>query len=118
MALPYTILLVDDDDALLDILGTVLREPGYTVVTARDGYEAVRILAERQIDLMLTDVIMPGLDGQQLAEQARVMRPHLHIIYLTGFNTTREPVSGSRVVAKPIRPAELLQIVRQQLTAA
>lgn len=60
----------------------------YTVLTASTGYEALRVLVERWLDLLITDVVMPGISGFELARQAKLMRPHLHVIYLslgTGF---------------------------------
>jgi CheY-like chemotaxis protein len=76
----YTVLVADDDPSVLEVVAKILREPGYAVLTAHDGYEAIRILADWHIDLMLADIRMPGLDGMQLALQAKVMRPYLHII--------------------------------------
>jgi CheY-like chemotaxis protein len=82
----YTVLVCNDDAEMLEVVSAILREPGYTVVTARDGYDAIGILADRHIDLLLTDVRMPGLDGMQLAKQAKVMRPNLRIVYISGFS--------------------------------
>src|SRR5690348_4504896 len=85
MARMYTILITDDDPDVLSVMAAILRAPGYTVLTAPDGYEAIRVLADRHVDLLLTDLRMPGLDGQQLVIQAKVMRPSLHVVYMTGF---------------------------------
>lgn len=111
-----TILVVDDDESLLQIVGAVLEEPGYTVLTATNGYEAIRLLVERHVDLMLTDIKMPGLDGRELAEQARLLRPQLQVIYISG--AAQPPgVSHGRMIEKPVRPAELVRIIREQLSA-
>jgi len=111
----YTILVADDDSAVLTVVAAILTEPGYTVLTAQDGYEAIRILAERHVDLMLTDIKMPGLDGVQLGVQAKVMRPHLHVIYLTGYPSETQHARGP-VVIKPIRAADLISVIRKELT--
>jgi CheY-like chemotaxis protein len=114
----YTVLVVDDDPLVLDVIAKVLAEPGYVVVTARDGYEAIRTLADRQIDLMITDIMMPGLDGVQLGIQAKLMRPRLHIIYVTGFAEAAKKAQYGKVVEKPVRAAELIKIVRNEMSAA
>ncbi|HWG79112.1 MAG TPA: response regulator [Stellaceae bacterium] len=112
----YTILIADDDPLLLDMMAKVLAEPGYSVLTASDGFEAVRLLADRHIDLMIADINMPGLDGLQLGLQAKVMRPNLHILFMSG----RRPSGGvlpnfGKLIEKPIRAASLIQAVRGEL---
>jgi CheY-like chemotaxis protein len=118
MPLPLkTILVADDDPELQHILWSVLSEPGYTVLVASDGYEALRILVERHVDLLLTDLKMPGIDGFELARQARLMRPNLHVIYLSGHSAdicSSGPIYG-RLVEKPVRPAELLSVVGREI---
>lgn len=118
MAYSYTVLVADDDSTVLDVIARILREPGYTVVTARDGYEAIRILAERHVDLMIADIKMPGLDGAELASQAKLMRPRLHIIYITGFLDARPKARSDLVVEKPIRAAALIETIRKTMSAA
>lgn len=114
----YTTLIVDDDPLVLETVANVLAQPGYAVVTACDGYEAIRILADRHIDLMIADVKMPGLDGTELGMQAKLMRPRLHIIYLTAFADSAQKARHGRVLKKPIRAADLVKIVEQELSAA
>ena len=113
----YTILLADDDPALLELVATVLTDKGFTVLTARDGYEAIRILSDRHIDMMIADLMMGGLTGKELAAQARVMRPKLRIIYMTGYGFSEEIARHGRVVAKPIRAAELIRIIKEEMSA-
>ena len=117
MVRPYTILVADDDPSLLDVLAMILREPGYTVLTAGDAYEAIRVLADRHVDLMVADVRMPGLTGPELSLQAKVMRPKLHLIFITGYAVSPETAQQGRVIPKPIRSAALLKIVEQELSA-
>jgi CheY-like chemotaxis protein len=113
----HTILVVDDDPQVLAVVPAILRQPGYTVLSASDGYEAIRILADRHIDLLVTDVRMPGLSGAELATQAKLMRPTLHVIFITGFADAAGKVRG-RVLEKPIRAADLIQTVKKEMTAA
>jgi CheY-like chemotaxis protein len=120
MARMYTILVVDDEPDFLDLVAKILAEPGYTVVTAKAGYEALRILAERPIDLLIADIRMPGINGFQLAAQAKLMRPSVHVIYLTGFYSEAEETTWPRfgaLLEKPVRPATLLRAIDREMTA-
>lgn len=110
-----TILFVDDDPHMLEVAENILAEPGYTLLTAPDGYEAARIIAGRHIDLMVADVRLPGISGHELARQAKLMRPNLHVIFITGF---ANGVSEGPVFQKPLRAAELLKAVRQAMSSA
>lgn len=116
-----TILYVDDDPDLRDVIATILAEGGYSVITASDGYEAVRLLADQSVDLLITDVRMPGISGFDLARQAKLMRPNLHVIYISGYNADvargAGPIYGV-VLQKPIRTSDLIQEVGQQLSSA
>jgi CheY-like chemotaxis protein len=113
-----TILLVDDDPDLREVLVALLAEPGYVVVTAMDGYEALRILVGRPIDILITDVKMPGITGFELARQARLIRPNLPIMYMSGsagaISETRGPTYG-RILRKPFRAIDLLVEITRAL---
>ena len=118
MSRPDTILLADDESDLTEVIVVILTEAGYTVLTAADGYEAVRLLADNWVNLLITDVKMPGIDGFELAQQAKVMRPQLHVIYLSGYPPEGEkhtgPVYGP-ILQKPLRMRDLLDEVTRQL---
>ena len=113
-----TILLVDDDADLRDVVVTILSEPGHTVLTASDGYEALRVLVERAVDLLITDLKMPGITGFELARQAKLMRPSLHVIYLTGHDSASKQTGGPTyglLLHKPVRATELLSLVDHEI---
>jgi CheY-like chemotaxis protein len=115
-----TILVVDDDPDLLEMLVAILAEPGHTVLKASNGYEALGILVERVIDLLITDVRMPGLSGFEFARQAKLMRPYLHIIYISGKDIDADLYAGptyGRVIRKPVRAGDLLREVDCELTS-
>jgi two-component system, cell cycle response regulator CpdR len=117
------ILLVDDDPDILNILDFTLTAAGHQVTRAQDGVAALNILDNSKgkfPDLMLTDVIMPGLNGFNLARMARTRNPFLKILYLTGFHemaiTMRD--HGDRlgkILMKPIMPDELAKEISETL---
>jgi CheY-like chemotaxis protein len=120
-----TILVVDDEPGLRELAADLLSESGFRVLQAADGYEALRVLSrEDRIELLLTDIVMPGLGGFALARQARLMRPELKILYITAFASeygaseygASDP--GPRygpVLHKPYHIDELVAEVRQAL---
>ena len=97
----------------------VLEGAGYRVLEAASGDEAYQLLLahpEMQIDLLFTDVVMPGrLDGIDLANAARALRPHLHVLYATGFanlvRANRDADLQGPVLRKPYRPGELRRAI-------
>lgn len=82
-----TVLLVEDEGALRDLVRSILQEAGYTVRDAHKGQEALQIAADpsAKIDLLLTDVVMPGMAGPQLAQQLLSSRPGLRVLYMSGY---------------------------------
>jgi CheY-like chemotaxis protein len=119
-----TILVVEDDDGLRGYASEILEELGYYVLSASNGAAALEILrGEDRVDLLLTDVVMPGgLNGQQLADKAAVLRPNLRVLYMTGY--TRNAIvhqgrldAGINLISKPFSFEELAAKVRQRLDA-
>jgi CheY-like chemotaxis protein len=110
-----TILLVNDDLNVRDIISATLAELGYAVLTASDGYEALRVLVNHVVDLLITDVEMPAIGGFELARHAKLMRPNLHVIYLSGRASTpdRQRPSNGLVERKPVRSGELLDLIER-----
>ncbi len=117
-----TILLVEDEDSLRQAAVHALREQGYKVFDVRNGIEAVRLCKETpdEFDLLVTDVVMPQMDGRQLASHVTKMRPGTKILYVSGYakgaildKGSLEP--NSEFLAKPFRLSELLQKVREVL---
>ncbi len=81
-----TVLVVEDDATVSDLILEVLQDLGYTALQARDGPAGLALLASgRRVDLLVTDVGLPGLNGRQLADQARVARPDLKVLFITGY---------------------------------
>jgi PAS domain S-box-containing protein len=118
------ILLVEDEESVRGFAGKILEGKGYSVVTAEDGYEAIRRFHERagEFDLLLTDVIMPGMNGRELAELIRGMKPGIRVVFISGYTDDeafrRDVVDeGMAFQPKPFSPEDLLRIVREALEA-
>jgi CheY-like chemotaxis protein len=114
------ILVVDDDADVLELAVLVLEDHGLEIVPAKSGPEALRILEhDRSIDLLFTDVMMPGMDGFTLAERARAARPDLKILYTSGYLKNLPEGADLRalgkIVSKPWRPDQLRAEIRAAL---
>lgn len=116
-----TILIVEDDRDVRELAMAVLEAADYRVLEAASGDDAYRLLLahpDLRIDLLFTDIVMPGrLDGIDLAQEARALRPELKVLYATGFaNLVREhqevELRGA-VLAKPYRPGELQRAISE-----
>jgi CheY-like chemotaxis protein len=79
-----TLLLVEDDPEIREATSALVREHGFRILAAEDGYEAIRVLVDHQVDLLFTDIAMPGISGVQPARQAKLMRGDLRVLYITG----------------------------------
>jgi signal transduction histidine kinase/ActR/RegA family two-component response regulator len=117
-----TILLVEDDAGLLEIMKDGLEDKGYEVLAAAGGQEAIDLSRKHTgtIDLLLTDVIMPGMSGHELASRLVVERPPLRTLYLSGYTPdfiTRKglPVDGMDLLPKPFTENALQDRIRQVL---
>lgn len=116
------ILAVDDDEELLNILSRILDMEGYDIVTATDGISAMTLLEEREPDLVILDIIMPGYSGFQILPLIR-QRSDVPIIMLTAMGevaTLRDAVvlGADDYVRKPFRTRELLARIRAKLRRA
>ena len=119
-----TVLLVEDEEDVRGLARELLEAAGYTVLEAADPHEALRACEAGggRIHLMLTDVIMPGMSGRELATRAARMRPGMKVLYMSGY--AEAPAGGSdlleqgaALVAKPFTPDSLLDKVRQTLAS-
>ncbi|HMK64359.1 MAG TPA: PAS domain S-box protein, partial [Thermodesulfobacteriota bacterium] len=117
-----TVLLVEDEERLLNITRNILLKLGYVVVTARTPAEALAMTQEpnRQFHLLLTDVVMPQMNGRELAERIRVHRPDLKVLFMSGY--TADVVAHHGVldkevhfIEKPFTPQVLADKVREVL---
>jgi two-component system, cell cycle sensor histidine kinase and response regulator CckA len=117
-----TILLVEDEAQVRDLVRVVLRNEGYTILEAADGHEALQIASQHlgPIDLLVTDVVMPRLSGRQLAEQLSLTRRPLKVLFMSGYTddaVVRHGLLTATVefLAKPFSPLRLAAKVREVL---
>jgi CheY-like chemotaxis protein len=115
------ILAVDDDDDVRRAVVVQLRALGYQVVEAASAYAALKILdAGQKVDLLFTDVVMPGMNGRELAVQARAKRPALKVLFTSGFpggpsGTASDFDTGDALLSKPYRREHLAKAIHQAL---
>jgi DNA-binding response OmpR family regulator len=113
----HHILLVDDDPVLSALLCRVLTEAGYQVRTAADGQSALQLLAEAPVDVLISDVLMPGLAGWSLLTRARHVRPTLPVLLISGVDAglawQEVPLHPpTHFLRKPFDLEEVLVVVR------
>ncbi len=116
-----TLLLVEDEAAIRKALAPLLRRTGYAVLEAASGADALRVAAEHAgaIDLLLTDVVMPGMTGPTLARRLGEARPGLKVLFMSGYARDEPPLpapgGGVGFIDKPFRPERLLEKLRETL---
>jgi two-component system, cell cycle response regulator CpdR len=118
MAPSYTILLVEDDAAVRTTAAEILAARGFEMLVAQSGGEALRLLAVFKADVLFADVVMPGLDGVELAKQAKLLQPDLKILLMTGYYARAlEAKKVGKLLFKPLRSRELTAELEALLAA-
>jgi CheY-like chemotaxis protein len=112
-----TVLVVDDEPAIRDIVATLLEDEGYVVRRANDGMEALAAVDDTRIDLVLSDVIMPGLDGASLARKLRRRGDGIPVVLMSAVYAEVD-LPGVRFVPKPFEIDRLLGTVASALAAS
>jgi CheY-like chemotaxis protein len=117
------ILVVDDDKNTRNYIAKILSMKYWNVDTAGDGQSALELVRGKKYDAMVLDFRMPGMDGAELCRRIRKFQPNVHGVFLTAFaniNTVFPAMDagGERVLAKPVDPKELIQVLEEQLTGA
>ena len=115
------ILLAEDDESLRGFLARALERAGFEVKACADGEEAVAELDDRW-DLLLTDIVMPGMDGIEVARLAAARQPDMRIMFITGFaavalSSANHTPQGAKVLAKPIHLREIVTEVEKLMAA-
>jgi DNA-binding NtrC family response regulator len=113
-----TILLVDDDDTVREMVHQVLRAGNYEVVEACSGAEAIQLADEHpgKIQMLLSDVVMPEVTGLELAERMERARPEMKVLLMSGYDKGLLVLDhGWQFIAKPFLPTALLEKIRETL---
>jgi CheY-like chemotaxis protein len=115
-----TILVIDDEPVVLHVLRLILTRAGYNVLAACNGREALACCARARdcVDLVISDVMMPGLSGPDVLARLRERIPRLPGILASGFSAGQDLIAaGDRFLDKPFRASDVLDAVREVLTA-
>jgi CheY-like chemotaxis protein len=108
-----SVLLVDDEPAFRSLLAATLAQEGYHVIQAGDGEEAVAAISKvKRVDIVVTDIRMPHVDGVTMAQRLRRAQPGVPVIFITGYPSDVDtPVPNSFMLSKPFLREELMQAV-------
>jgi CheY-like chemotaxis protein len=117
-----TILVAEDEEILRELIQIVLRRLGYTVLLAPNGAAALEVVRQQRIDLLVTDVVMPGQSGFDLAASVRSMDPRVGVLFMSGYTAAAleshgPAVRGESLLQKPFTPRTLGEAVRTALEA-
>ncbi len=116
------ILLAEDDKSMMDFLVIALERAGHEVTPKNDGIEALKSINEgNKFDLLLTDIVMPGIDGIELAKKATEKSPNIKTMFITGFSAMaakqkeESPAKNSKLLPKPFHLNDLIKQVENLL---
>lgn len=118
---PQTVLVVDDEPEVRKLVTAMLTRTGYRVLTADSGENAVRLFRNNPgVDLLLTDVVAPGMSGPMIAEQIAQIRPEVKVVFMSGYEGTQVVQryvveKGYSLLIKPFTMAQLRDMVRDVL---
>jgi two-component system cell cycle response regulator CpdR len=117
-----TILLAEDDDSMRRFLEKALERAGYHVVAYDNGADAFEELKEQPFTMLLTDIVMPEMDGIELAKRAAALHPKMKIMFITGFAAVAlqpdaQAPKDARILSKPIHLKDLVREVDRMLAA-
>ncbi|MCE5169183.1 response regulator transcription factor [Paenibacillus profundus] len=115
-----TILVADDDDHILELIGLYLRNEGFRVLEARDGLEAIQLMEVNRVDLVILDIMMPCMDGWELCSKLRRGYPDLPLLMVTAKGEPGQKIKGFQLgtddyITKPFDPMELVMRVKALL---
>ncbi|MFZ0661286.1 MAG: response regulator [Acidobacteriaceae bacterium] len=120
----YRIMVVDDEARIADTLALVLQHSGYETAVAYEGDSALAQCPEFQPDLLLTDVVMPGMDGIELSQHVTDKFPTCKVLLFSGNTTTTELLERAQkkgrnlpLLSKPVHPVELLRKIAETLNS-
>ncbi len=115
-----TVLVVDDDQRILSLVKDYLTTRGFTVLTADNGSQALEVFQREAVDLVLTDLAMPGLNGLQVARRCRAGKPTVPVVMLTAYDVLvgedeRTENGIAEVLSKPFNIDALVEVLTRLL---
>jgi CheY-like chemotaxis protein len=124
-AMQKTVMVIDDDEAILRMIDRMLAETNYHCLTYNDAQAALDDLGHRAVHLIITDIIMPGMEGIEVILNLRAMLPDLPVIAISGGGRTNradvlhlaQQLGASTILPKPFTRAELLAAINSQIAA-
>src|SRR5208337_4084174 len=120
MTMMERVLIVDDEEQMRELLAKVLEKNGYQVMTAGDGGQALTLLEKEPMDLVVTDVRMPGLDGMEALKAIKELNPEIVVIIMTAFGSIDQAVQAVKegaydYINKPFKIDEMLLTIKKAL---
>ncbi|HEX4802829.1 MAG TPA: response regulator, partial [Myxococcaceae bacterium] len=117
---PPTVLVVDDDLANLESVSRIFQREGLQALSASTGKEALELLRRPEVSVMVTDLMMPGMDGQELLKAARAVRPDVEVVLMTAYGTVETAVASMKegaydFITKPLKRHSLVKVVNKAL---
>ncbi len=114
------VLIVDDEPVLRDVLSTLLEQHGYVTHSAASATEAIAVLGEEEVDLVLLDIMLPDTSGLEVLPKIKAIDPHIPVIMMTAYSSVESAIEAMRLgafhyVPKPFKHEEVLHIIRQAL---
>ncbi|MFD1430678.1 response regulator transcription factor [Lacticaseibacillus mingshuiensis] len=108
-----TILLADDESAIMEINQRYLKDAGYVVLTAADGAEALNVFKHQHVDLVITDIMMPNMDGYDLIDEVQLLNPDQPFLFITAKTSDQDKIFALNLgaddfISKPFSPRELV----------
>ncbi len=111
-----TLLVIDDDPRIRQLIEQLLRRYGYQVLCAADGWEGLTLFQQTHVDLILLDLSMPGLNGEQILERLIAQTPDVKVIMITGFIYEEDSLSAAKaIIYKPFALNDLVRQIRAVL---
>lgn len=112
----FKILVVDDDPIARDVVFSILSQEGYYVVSAKDGFEAIDVIRKENFDMLITDLVMPGIDGIELIKSSLKINPELATVIITAYGTLDSALKAIDLgaydyITKPFKIEEILFLV-------
>ncbi|MCX7771303.1 MAG: response regulator [Proteobacteria bacterium] len=112
----FKILVVDDDPIARDVVFSILSKEGYYVVSAQDGFQAIDMMRKKDFSLLITDLVMPGIDGIELIKSALKISPEIASVVMTAYGTLDIALKAIELgaydyITKPFKIEEILFLV-------